>query len=61
MKVIPSPENVDLIDISKSLGAPGRPLFAKIAKKSKLDELLQRRIALKMSEERMKAAKKVRN
>lgn len=35
-------ENIDTIDVSKSLTAPGRLLYPKIAKKSKIDDLLSK-------------------
>jgi len=42
----------DEIDISKALTMPGRLAYPKVAKPSKLDEFLQRRLQLKAVEER---------
>jgi nucleosome-remodeling factor subunit BPTF len=43
------------IDISKALTMPGRLAYPKVAKPSKLDEFLHRRVQLKMVEERQLA------
>jgi nucleosome-remodeling factor subunit BPTF len=42
----------DEIDISKALTMPGRLAYPKVAKPSKLDEFLNRRVQLKAVEER---------
>lgn len=49
--LIPSTTTFDSIDVSRALTASGRLLYPKIAKKSKLDDLLTRRISLRDSEE----------
>ena len=59
LSVIPCETNVETIDVSKALLTPGRLLFPKVAKKSKLDEFLMRRTHLKALEERAHALKKV--
>lgn len=59
MTVVPCDTNMDTIDVSKALLTPGRLLFPKVAKKSKLDEFLTRRAHLKILEERAHALKKV--
>ncbi|XP_065199486.1 nucleosome-remodeling factor subunit NURF301 [Planococcus citri] len=58
LKVIPPKTEFTEIDVSKSLLTPGRLHYPKVAKKSKLDELLTRRTHLKALEERQLAAKK---
>lgn len=58
-KVMPSNNEITEIDVSKALLTPGRLHYPKVAKKSKLDELLTRRTHLKTIEERALAAKKV--
>ncbi|CAD7006089.1 nucleosome-remodeling factor subunit NURF301 [Ceratitis capitata] len=45
--------NKGTIDVSKSLRMPGRLLYPKIARKSRLDELLGRRLELKQAEEEL--------
>lgn len=59
LRVIPPSTDFTEIDVSKSLLTPGRFHYPKVAKKSKLDELLTRRTHLKAIEERIFAAKKV--
>lgn len=49
--LIPDLNKFDSIDVSRALTAPGRLLYPKIAKKSKLDDLLVRRISLRDTEE----------
>ncbi|XP_075160179.1 nucleosome-remodeling factor subunit NURF301 E(bx) isoform X2 [Haematobia irritans] len=46
-------KRIGIINVSKSLSAPGRLLYPKIAKKSCLDDLLSRRIQLKEAEEQL--------
>ncbi|GAB0089853.1 nucleosome-remodeling factor subunit NURF301 [Sergentomyia squamirostris] len=48
----PIAENFHSIDVSKALTSPGRLLYPKVAKKSCLDDLLQRRVQLRDNEER---------
>lgn len=60
LTVIPCNTDIETVDVSKSLLTPGRLLFPKVAKKSKLDELLTRRAHLKVLEERALSLKKVR-
>ncbi|CAH0555321.1 unnamed protein product [Brassicogethes aeneus] len=52
LKVLPNPNDFEDLDISKALTTPNRILYPKVAKKSKLDGLLQRRVQLKVLEER---------
>lgn len=52
LQIIPSISEFEEVDISKALTAPGRFLYPKIAKKSSLDDLLGRRLQLKVMEER---------
>lgn len=53
---IPTVSKFDSIDVSRALTAPGRLLYPKIAKKSKLDDLLARRISLRdIEEQKLKA------
>lgn len=49
--LVPTMTEFDSIDVSRALTAPGRLLYPKIAKKSKLDDLLTRRISLRDTEE----------
>lgn len=49
--LVPTPSNFDSIDVSRALTASGRLLYPKVAKKSKLDDLLTRRISLRDSEQ----------
>lgn len=49
--LIPGLNKFDSMDVSRALTAPGRLLYPKIAKKSKLDDLLARRISLRDIEE----------
>ncbi|XP_055689203.1 nucleosome-remodeling factor subunit NURF301 isoform X2 [Lutzomyia longipalpis] len=51
-KVLPNVGNFNTIDVSKALTSTGRLLYPKRAKKSSLDDLLQRRIQLHDNEER---------
>ncbi|CAG9862131.1 unnamed protein product [Phyllotreta striolata] len=50
-EIVPPVAKVEEIDISKALVAPGRILYPKVAKKTKLDTLLARRMQLKTLEE----------
>lgn len=52
LKVAPQITEFEEIDITKALTTPGRLLYPKIAKKSRLDEFLTRRTHLKILEER---------
>ncbi|XP_067647631.1 nucleosome-remodeling factor subunit NURF301 isoform X2 [Eurosta solidaginis] len=45
--------DIATIDVSKSLTMPGRLLYPKIARKSRLDDLLTRRLELKLAEEEL--------
>lgn len=57
--VLPVTQKFEEIDVSKALTTPGRLLYPKIAKKSKLDDLLSRRIKLKeMEEDRLTCGEK---
>lgn len=52
-KLLPlSSTHFEEIDVCKALTAPGRLLYPKIARVSKLDELLARRVQLKVNEEK---------
>ncbi|RZC39906.1 nucleosome-remodeling factor subunit NURF301, partial [Asbolus verrucosus] len=51
LRIVPMPCHFEEIDVSKALQTRSRLLFPKVAKKSKLDDLLQRRIQLKTLEE----------
>jgi nucleosome-remodeling factor subunit BPTF len=51
LRVVPEPQNFEELDISKALQTRSRLLFPKVAKKSKLDDLLTRRVQLKTLEE----------
>ncbi|XP_037935979.1 nucleosome-remodeling factor subunit NURF301 isoform X3 [Teleopsis dalmanni] len=46
-------QNIDIIDVSVSLTTPGRLLYPKVAKKSRLDDLLSLRVELKEAEEQI--------
>lgn len=52
LKVIECPQNFDEIDIEKALSASARIYYPKVAKKSRLDEMLNRRTQLKIIEEK---------
>ncbi|XP_017781455.1 PREDICTED: nucleosome-remodeling factor subunit NURF301 isoform X2 [Nicrophorus vespilloides] len=52
LRLVPSVTRFEEIDVSKALTTPGRLLYPKVAKKSKLDDLLTRRSHLKTLEER---------
>lgn len=52
MKIVPQVSEFEEIDISKALLTPGRLLFPKVARKSKLDDFLTRRTQLKTIEEK---------
>lgn len=52
LKVIPPITQFEEIDVSKALTTPGRLLYPKVAKRTRLDELLTRRSHLKILEER---------
>ncbi|XP_049823872.1 nucleosome-remodeling factor subunit NURF301 isoform X3 [Aethina tumida] len=56
--VLPEPCNFEDLDVSKALTTTNRVLYPKVAKKSKLDSLLQRRVQLKVQEERKIAQSK---
>lgn len=45
------PARYEHVDVSKALTTPGRLLYPKVARKSKLDDLLARRVQLKEAEE----------
>ncbi|XP_072386734.1 nucleosome-remodeling factor subunit NURF301 isoform X2 [Diabrotica undecimpunctata] len=51
IEIVPSVKQFEQINVSKALTATGRILYPKVAKKSKLDNLLARRIQLKTLEE----------
>ncbi|XP_039292245.1 nucleosome-remodeling factor subunit NURF301 isoform X2 [Nilaparvata lugens] len=53
LKVFAAISEFEEIDITKALLNPGRLLYPKVAKKSKLDDFLTRRMQLKALEERM--------
>lgn len=55
LKVYPPISEFEEIDITKALTSPGRLHYPKVAKKSKLDEFLARRLHLKLLEERLLA------
>ncbi|KAG8222876.1 hypothetical protein J437_LFUL003521 [Ladona fulva] len=55
LKVFPYATKLDEVDVSRALLAPGRLLYPKVAKKTKIDELLVRRTQLKVAEERRMA------
>lgn len=50
LEVVQPERSFDYLDISMALSTPGRILYPKVARRSKLDELLFRRIALKDAE-----------
>lgn len=52
VKIVPPITEFEEIDVSKALTVPGRILFPKVAARSRLDDFLQRRIQLKILEER---------
>lgn len=52
LKIIPPVTQFEEINVSKALTTPGRLLYPKVAKKSRLDELLTRRTNLKLLEEK---------
>lgn len=52
LKVYPPITRFEEINITKALTTPGRLHYPKVAKKSKLDDFLNRRTQLKMLEER---------
>lgn len=52
LQILPPITEFEEVDISKALTTPGRLLYPKIAKKSTLDDLLGRRLQLKIIEER---------
>lgn len=52
LKITPPITKFEEIDISKALTSPNRLLYPKIAKRSRLDDLLSRRAQLKLLEER---------
>lgn len=57
LEIVPTIQEFEEIDVTKALTSPGRLLYPKIAKKSKLDDLLARRVQLKVIEERRIAQK----
>ncbi|XP_066157343.1 nucleosome-remodeling factor subunit NURF301 isoform X1 [Euwallacea fornicatus] len=58
IEIVPIINEFEEIDVSKALTTPGRLLYPKVAKKSVLDELLARRLQLKILEERKIAQSK---
>lgn len=52
LKITPRITKFEEIDVSKALTSPARLLYPKIAKRSRLDDLLSRRAQLKLLEER---------
>lgn len=58
IEIIPLISEFEEIDVSKALTTPGRLLYPKVAKKGVLDELLARRLQLKVLEERKIAQSK---
>ncbi|XP_045474832.1 nucleosome-remodeling factor subunit NURF301 isoform X2 [Harmonia axyridis] len=52
MSLVPTPEKFESIDVSKALSSNARVIYPKVAQKSKLDNLLARRIQLKEIEEK---------
>ncbi|XP_050310711.1 nucleosome-remodeling factor subunit NURF301 isoform X3 [Anthonomus grandis grandis] len=58
IEIIPIVNQFEEIDVSKALTTPGRLLYPKVAKKGSLDELLARRLQLKILEERKIAQSK---
>ncbi|XP_063923379.1 nucleosome-remodeling factor subunit NURF301 isoform X3 [Zophobas morio] len=52
LRVVPVPQCFEDIDVSKALQTKSRLLYPKVAKKSKLDDFLPRRLQLKTLEER---------
>uniref|UniRef100_A0A8D9EGK1 Nucleosome-remodeling factor subunit NURF301 n=1 Tax=Cacopsylla melanoneura TaxID=428564 RepID=A0A8D9EGK1_9HEMI len=61
LRIMPPVSAFEEIDISKALLAAGRIQYPKVARKSKLDELLARRMHLKLVEERTLAQKAITN
>lgn len=57
LEIVSVVKEFEEIDVMKALNAPGRLMYPKIAKKSKLDDLLARRVHLKVLEERRIAQK----
>ncbi|CAH1971965.1 unnamed protein product [Acanthoscelides obtectus] len=58
IEIVPPVTQVEEINVTKALLTPGRILYPKVAKKSKLDNLLARRVQLKILEERKIAQNK---
>ncbi|VEN57753.1 unnamed protein product [Callosobruchus maculatus] len=58
IEIVPPVTHVEEINVTKALLTPGRMLYPKVAKKSKLDNLLARRVQLKILEERKIAQSK---
>lgn len=50
--ILPGSVHIDTVDITRGLVSPSRKLYPKIARKSKLDDLLERRLQLKALEEK---------
>ncbi|KAL1451374.1 hypothetical protein WDU94_005758 [Cyamophila willieti] len=61
LRIMPPVSAFEEIDISKALLAAGRIQYPKVARKSKLDEMLARRMHLKLVEERTLAQKAITN
>nr|CAH7737126.1 unnamed protein product [Callosobruchus chinensis] len=58
IEIVPPVTHVEEINVTKALLNPSRMLYPKVAKKSKLDNLLARRVQLKILEERKIAQNK---
>ncbi|XP_044753874.1 nucleosome-remodeling factor subunit NURF301 isoform X3 [Coccinella septempunctata] len=52
MSIVPPPDKFESIDVSKALSSGARIIYPKVAQKSKLDNLLARRVLLKEIEEK---------
>ena len=59
LKVVSQVAEFEEIDVMKALAAPARLLYPKVAKKTKLDDLLARRLQLKSLEEKKIAQSKI--
>lgn len=55
-EIVPTTDSFDKLNVSAALSAPNRLLYPKIARKSVLDDLLQRRTQLKVAEEKKLAS-----
>ncbi|XP_055707432.1 nucleosome-remodeling factor subunit NURF301 isoform X3 [Phlebotomus papatasi] len=60
-QIVPVVSNFDTINVSQALTSYGRLLYPKVAKKSRLDDLLQRRVQLRDAEERSMTRAKAPN